>query len=48
MQEVEVISKEEIFEQVQTINIDTEPKDVYFVKGMLAHNIICYECAGKL
>ena len=34
--------------EVQTITIDTEPKDVYFTKGMLAHNIICYECAGKL
>lgn len=36
----EVLSKEEIFEDIQTVNIDTEVKDIYFVEGMLAHNIL--------
>lgn len=36
----EVLSKEEIFEEIQTVNIDTEIKDIYFVEGMLAHNIL--------
>ena len=47
LQEVIISSKELISEQVQTITIDTEPKDVYFTKGMLAHNIICADCGAK-
>ena len=40
LNEVEITSKDEVFEEIQTITIDTEIKDVYFVKGMLAHNLL--------
>lgn len=37
---VQIDSKEEIDETIQTVTIDTEISDVYFVKGMLAHNML--------
>ena len=36
---VEVVSKELILENVQTTSIDIDVKDIYFVKGMMAHNL---------
>lgn len=35
-----VETKEEVFETINTVTIDTEELDVYFVKGMLAHNLL--------
>jgi hypothetical protein len=36
---VQVTSKELILENVQTTSIDIDVKDIYFVKGMMAHNL---------
>jgi hypothetical protein len=35
---IEIASKEKIEETINAVSIDTEIKDVYFVRGMLAHN----------
>ena len=35
---IEITSKDRVDELINTVSIDTEIKDVYFVKGMLAHN----------
>jgi hypothetical protein len=36
---IPVVSKELIAEDVETTSIDIDVKDIYFVKGMMAHNI---------
>ena len=37
---VPVVSKEEIIEDVNTVDINIEVKDIYFVKGLMTHNAI--------
>ena len=37
---VPVLTKELIIDFVNTTSIDTDVKDIYFVKGLMAHNII--------
>jgi hypothetical protein len=39
LQNILVNSKELVKENVSTVSINTEPKDVYFVEGLMAHNI---------
>ena len=39
LQYVLVDSKELVKENVDTVSINTEPKDVYFTEGLMAHNI---------
>ena len=40
---VPVLSKELVVENVETTSIDIDIKDIYFVKGMMAHNITIKE-----